>query len=35
MASDVTPADPITGIITEGGLIQPVNIDTVRAHLEA
>lgn len=32
-AFDVTPAELITGIITERGLIQPVNVDTVRAHL--
>ena len=31
-AFDVTPAHLIAGIITEKGLIQPVSVETVRAH---
>ena len=32
-AFDVTPAEFITGIITERGIIQPVNTDTIREQL--
>jgi methylthioribose-1-phosphate isomerase len=32
-AFDVTPASLITGLITDRGLIQPVNADTIRAAL--
>jgi methylthioribose-1-phosphate isomerase len=34
-AFDVTPADLIQGIITENGLIEPVDAATIRAVLEA
>src|SRR5581483_6219117 len=32
-AFDVTPAQLIAGIITEKGLLQPVNASTIRHHL--
>jgi len=32
-AFDVTPAHLITAIITEKGMIRPVNADTIRATL--
>ncbi len=34
-AFDVTPADLIAGIVTEHGVIQPVNADTIRWHFPA
>ena len=33
-AFDVTPADLITGIITERGVIRPVNAATIRAAID-
>jgi methylthioribose-1-phosphate isomerase len=32
-AFDVTPARLITGIVTERGLIQPVDVHTIGRHL--
>jgi methylthioribose-1-phosphate isomerase len=32
-AFDVTPAELISAIVTERGLIQPVTLDNVRSHL--